>query len=119
MTEYRWHFIVPTREASSHSARLLFEDAEAFEADSDDEARIEADALYRAYRLTYRQIQGYEVWQAGRLVYRHPFALCAPDSAPAGRRAGGRQRAWPPSARDRDIDIAIARHFGHLIENIE
>ena len=46
-----------------------FEADESFHAETDAEARMRADTMYHR---RHNQIRGFEVWQANRLVYRHP-----------------------------------------------
>lgn len=66
MAEYRCYFSGASN--SPFGVSKLFEGAESFPAETDDEARMRAGIMYRQRR---NQIHGFEVWQASRVVYRH------------------------------------------------
>lgn len=70
MTEYQCYFFGTGNPpfAAAHS----FEPTETFHAETDDEARMTADMLYRRRR---HRICGVEVWQANRLVFRRPASF--------------------------------------------
>jgi len=67
MADYRCYFF-GTR-SSPFGVPSSVEAAENFHAETDDEARMRADTIYRQRR---NQIHGFEVWQANRLVYCRP-----------------------------------------------
>lgn len=66
MADYRCYFL--STGDSCFGAMQTIAIADNFPANTDDEARLMAETLYR--RQPDRS-HGYEVWQANRLVYRH------------------------------------------------
>lgn len=70
MTEYQCYFF--GTDARPSAAAHSFESADNFQAETDDEARMTADMMYRRRR---HRPYGVEVWQANRLVFRHSAAF--------------------------------------------
>jgi hypothetical protein len=66
MTEYQRYFF--GTDARPSAAAHSFEPTDNFQAETEDEARMTADMMYRRRRY---QLYGVAVWQANRLVFRH------------------------------------------------
>ena len=75
MPHYRCYFLDGGR--PDDGSRYPFVGAENLDADSDAEARGKAEALYRARN---GHGQGFELWQAGRLVFCRAGPSAVPDA---------------------------------------
>jgi len=67
MSDYRCYFLRPA--TLYFGAPSTIAATETFLAETDEQARLIAERLYRTRS---NQIHGFEVWQANRLVHRNP-----------------------------------------------
>jgi len=89
MADYRCYFFGMGN--SPFGAPISFEAAEDFRAETDDEARMRADTMYRQRR---NQIHGFEVWRANRLVCRHPASSGEDQVSSKQASALGEEKAY-------------------------
>lgn len=85
MTHYRCYFLATGNPFTGQSTSI--DAAEDLDAETDDEARAQAKALYRRRR---NRVHGFEVWQGDRLVLRLPSLNPEHSTAPLHGMAKGK-----------------------------